>query len=261
MKLSVKARRKILPAVAIVLCVAGCSAIHQATSHSYKVGYELSDNPSWARNAILEGGGTPSVQCRELLKVTKMSSDEHNVDDSEFLDGCMDGLKHALGDDLFNRIMKGPWPPEESSGSNAEPSTLPPSPQQASPSTYAMPAPTTVPSAPPQPTLSPDAEGNVYVQTQSGLTHCIIWDAEVACRAQFTNSPGQANIISLTRDGLSHWITKTNPLPSVPYVTLNYDQTYDAVGWSIYPSADGTRFTNDGTGHGMFVSIDNVHSF
>ncbi len=24
-------------------------------------------------------------------------------------------------------------------------------------------------------------------------------------------------------------------------------------GWAIVPSEDGTRFTNDGTGHGMFV--------
>jgi hypothetical protein len=29
----------------------------------------------------------------------------------------------------------------------------------------------------------------------------------------------------------------------------------------VVPSSDGTRFTNGGTGHGMFVSIDNVYSF
>jgi hypothetical protein len=33
------------------------------------------------------------------------------------------------------------------------------------------------------------------------------------------------------------------------------------LGWTILPSSDGTRFTNDGTGHGMFVSIENVYSF
>jgi hypothetical protein len=44
-------------------------------------------------------------------------------------------------------------------------------------------------------------------------------------------------------------------------VILNYGQTYDVQGWTILPSSDGTRFTNDGSGHGMFVSIENVYSF
>lgn len=30
---------------------------------------------------------------------------------------------------------------------------------------------------------------------------------------------------------------------------------------AIVPSSDGTRFTSDATGHGMFVSIENVYSF
>jgi hypothetical protein len=30
---------------------------------------------------------------------------------------------------------------------------------------------------------------------------------------------------------------------------------------TIVTGSDGTRFTNDGTGHGMFVSIENVSSF
>jgi hypothetical protein len=32
-------------------------------------------------------------------------------------------------------------------------------------------------------------------------------------------------------------------------------------GWTVLPRSDGTRFANDGTGHGMFVSIENVYSF
>jgi hypothetical protein len=42
---------------------------------------------------------------------------------------------------------------------------------------------------------------------------------------------------------------------------LAYGQTYHISGWTILPSSDGTRFTNDTTGHGMFVSIENVYSF
>jgi len=44
-------------------------------------------------------------------------------------------------------------------------------------------------------------------------------------------------------------------------VVLNYGQLYHLQGWTINPGEDGTRFTNDGTGRGMFVSIDNVYSF
>jgi hypothetical protein len=43
--------------------------------------------------------------------------------------------------------------------------------------------------------------------------------------------------------------------------TLGYGQTYHVSGWTVLPSSDGTRFANDGTGHGMFVSIENVYSF
>jgi hypothetical protein len=42
--------------------------------------------------------------------------------------------------------------------------------------------------------------------------------------------------------------------------TLNYGQTYDINGWAVLPTIDGTRFTN-ASGHGMFVSIENVSSF
>ena len=35
-----------------------------------------------------------------------------------------------------------------------------------------------------------------------------------------------------------------------------YGQTYDIKGWTILPSSDGTRFTNDGTGRSMFVRSD-----
>ena len=42
---------------------------------------------------------------------------------------------------------------------------------------------------------------------------------------------------------------------------LNYGQTYHFQGWTIVASSQGTRFTNDQTGHGMFVSIENTYPF
>jgi hypothetical protein len=44
-------------------------------------------------------------------------------------------------------------------------------------------------------------------------------------------------------------------------IVLKYGQTYHMNGWTIQPTVDGTRFTNDGTGHGMFVSVENVYAF
>ena len=34
-----------------------------------------------------------------------------------------------------------------------------------------------------------------------------------------------------------------------------------AAGWTIVGDETGTRFTNDRTGHGMFVSIDEVSTY
>lgn len=42
---------------------------------------------------------------------------------------------------------------------------------------------------------------------------------------------------------------------------LEYQQPYNAAGWTIASTPEGTTFTNDGTGHGMFVSIENVSAF
>jgi hypothetical protein len=36
------------------------------------------------------------------------------------------------------------------------------------------------------------------------------------------------------------------------YTTLTYGQSYHHGNWTIYPDQSGTRFVNDGTGHGMF---------
>jgi len=43
--------------------------------------------------------------------------------------------------------------------------------------------------------------------------------------------------------------------------TLEYGTTYRAAGWTIEPTREGTTFTNDATGHGMFVSVERVEPF
>jgi hypothetical protein len=70
------------------------------------------------------------------------------------------------------------------------------------------------------------------------------------------------DLVVVNAAGAFHWddgnIGAAHPTNDV---ILNYGQTNHIQGWTILPSSDGTRFTNDGTGHGMFVSIENVYSF
>ncbi len=110
--------------------------------------------------------------------------------------------------------------------------------------------------------LPPDQNGYVFIETKSGTTRCQINKDSVGCEAPFTNSPMQdgerANGVSITANGTVQWVLGN--LGAIPTVTIDY-KTYNAQGWTISATADGTRFTNDRTGHGMFVSLDNVNTY
>jgi hypothetical protein len=102
----------------------------------------------------------------------------------------------------------------------------------------------------------------VFIETKSGKTRCQINDDEVDCESTFTNSPviagTHANGVRLSASGELHWLVGN--LGDIPVVTLDY-RTYHAVGWSIDARENGTRFTNDRTGHGMVVAVDGVQAF
>jgi hypothetical protein len=149
--------------------------------------------------------------------------------------------------------------PTEPSFPTSRPTAAPPS--------SSAPTPAPPPSTPTSPTpgaipLRPDQNGYVFIETKSGLTRCQINKDSVGCEAPFTNSPIQdgehANGVHITSGGNVQWIMGN--LGAIPTVTIDY-QTYDAQGWTIVASKDGTRFQNNGTGHGMFVSIDKVSAF
>ncbi|WP_163645150.1 hypothetical protein [Mycobacterium saskatchewanense] len=110
--------------------------------------------------------------------------------------------------------------------------------------------------------LAPDQNGYVFIETKSGQTRCQINKDTVGCEAPFTNSPLQdgehANGVSISSAGNVQWVLGN--LGAIPTVTIDY-QTYNAQGWTIVATADGTRFTNDRTKHGMFVSLDKVNTF
>jgi hypothetical protein len=42
---------------------------------------------------------------------------------------------------------------------------------------------------------------------------------------------------------------------------MAYGTAYRALGWTVHPGGDGTMFTNDATGHGMFVRVEGVEQF
>jgi hypothetical protein len=135
----------------------------------------------------------------------------------------------------------------------------------APPPTTTSPGPTT-PASPTAPAgaipLKPDQNGYVFIETKSGLTRCQISKDSVGCEAPFTNSPLQdgehANGVSVSAGGSVQWVLGN--LGAIPTVTIDY-KTYDAQGWTINASSDGTRFTNNRTGHGMFVSVEKVNTF
>jgi hypothetical protein len=121
---------------------------------------------------------------------------------------------------------------------------------------------------------APSASADPSVRTQSGNTRCLVWPDSVVC--QYLPGFAQAPVDTAGGSGI-HWdlavVTSAGAfkwdnanIPGAPEViandvVLNYGQTYHLNGWTILPTEGGTRFTNDSTSHGMFVSIDNVSSF
>ncbi len=110
--------------------------------------------------------------------------------------------------------------------------------------------------------LAPNTNGYVYIETKSGATRCQISADTVGCESQFTDSPvidGEyANGVEVSASGSNRWVVGN--LGAMPTTTIDY-AVYDAVGWTIEADSDGTLFTNNSTGHGMYVSTDLVEFF
>ena len=137
------------------------------------------------------------------------------------------------------------------------PTTRPTTPSPATPSLAPSPEPGPAPGA-----LAPNAAGYVYIETASGKTRCQLSADNVGCESQFTDAPTidgeQATGVEVSSGGSTRWVVGN--LGAMPTVTIGYD-TYRTVGWTIEADSSGTRFTNDDTGHGMFVSTDRVDFF
>ncbi len=132
--------------------------------------------------------------------------------------------------------------------------------------------------------LQPNEGSDTIVRTTSGKTRCDIGADAVVCQylPGFPQAPVEPPSNCPPPPGTylkcvqgAHWdIAVVNDvggfrwdIGNIPGAqeendhVLAYGQTYQARGWTILPTIEGTRFTNDRTGHGMFVSIENVYSF
>jgi hypothetical protein len=110
-----------------------------------------------------------------------------------------------------------------------------------------------------------------YVRTESGKVRCVISAGHAACERGsadgFPDAPpsqygGHWNVAGIDADGNFAWSEGNIGGGSENQdVVLTYGNTFRFKGWTILPSFDGTRLTNDVSGHGMYVSIDGVSSY
>ena len=121
------------------------------------------------------------------------------------------------------------------------------------------------------PLASADPNNYQYVRTQTGAIRCVISAPHVGCERSSADGfpgapksqsgPGNWNMAGIDADGAFNWGEGNIGGVDADEVTLTYGQAYHFKGWLVLPSFDGTRFTNDVSGYGMFVSIGRVSSF
>lgn len=113
-----------------------------------------------------------------------------------------------------------------------------------------------------------DPEIWIGVDNTSAETGCWVRRAWVACstrtgRFSFPtpldeNHGHPANIVTIRANGDVDWNLGNLGLIGDNVIALVPGATYRALGWTIEPTPEGTVFTNDATGHGMFVGVDRV---
>lgn len=126
--------------------------------------------------------------------------------------------------------------------------------------------------------LIASAAPSQYVRTQSGIVRCVVQPDQVSCEAGQTPQQPHTGFLQAPLSGPFH-MDLANVMAGGNFYfsdgniggagepwdqtdrTLAYGQTYNILGWTVSASSDGTRYTNSATGHGMFVSIQNVSPF
>ena len=108
-----------------------------------------------------------------------------------------------------------------------------------------------------------------YYVTQSGRVLCAVTpdstlgndDGDWAvCQGAFTQATHGENCVSTSGNGSFRWASGDAAF-DMPRTEMVYGRTYQWGIWSLLHNSTGTRVVNNRTGHGMFVSIDNVYAF
>ena len=121
------------------------------------------------------------------------------------------------------------------------------------------------------PFASADPSDFQYVTTVSGAVRCVISADHVGCERtsidgfpgapRSQSGPGNFNVAGVDADGTFNYGEGNIGGVDAGEVVLDYGRIFPIKGWTVLPSFDGTRFTNDATGRGMSVSIDGVTPF
>jgi hypothetical protein len=112
------------------------------------------------------------------------------------------------------------------------------------------------------PTAGQDAK--VHIQTPPMLCEIGSDDADpgigpnVICQGSFVQAPAGDDQAFVTASGQFSYRSANIGIgyPHAPFDTLVPGQTYHIQDWTVVAGGDGIRFTNDGTGHGMFIGSD-----
>ncbi|WP_428338875.1 hypothetical protein [Mycobacterium sp.] len=123
----------------------------------------------------------------------------------------------------------------------------------------------------------PAHAGGQYVRTQSGLVRYLVTASDqsrggaptVACDDdRGFQRPRSAEPTTSTSRSRSSRRPADSPgdrgdIGGTPQNDLQLvtGQTLRIQGWTVAPVSDGTQFTNDGSGHGLFVRVDEVSPF
>ncbi len=112
--------------------------------------------------------------------------------------------------------------------------------------------------------LPTEPNGVTYIRTESGRTLCGIERDHISCTVQFTNPPlssagDVANSVSLKENGTFSYLAADLGVIDPPHL-IRYDQTYVVNSWAVEAFSDGTRFTNNRTNEGFWVSVTEVNS-
>jgi hypothetical protein len=112
------------------------------------------------------------------------------------------------------------------------------------------------------PTAGHDAK--VHIQTPPVLCEIGSDDADpgigpnVICQGSFVQAPAGDDQAFVTASGQFSYRSANigTGYNHAPFDTLVTGQSYHIQGWTVAAGGDGIRFTNDGTGHGMFIGSD-----